>query len=561
MYRTAVTLAALVILAGCTRSSPEPAATVPPATATVAYITPTATPVPPPTPTATPEPEPTPAIRTKTNGVPMAGTFKLLSLEENIVWADVIARARFRSVASVVEQVDIPSGDDYYAPALVFTFDVLEYLKGTGGTQVLAVAYAYDDEYMVQTEEAAREFLPSLLASRDTRWDSREAVVFMAKTSRMPSTVNEANRYFMGFTHFLGPHDGYTVASNHYRVWLPDANNNPTPPSGSRSVTEQRFLLSDPAAAGTSAATRGAGGAGGSSETITVSELRTKVGGITAEVAAGDGSDAYRRCVEHKYYYGRVASEGRLWHHGADVTMRSGTPGGYVLDSYDFGLGLNPDTYGRYWLSGSDQDLFRVQTHSPRPNTPDTFLYVVDMVAERPLPAGHYSFTAHQLYANRALCGLMTDAERETGGAFNVTVTAAGGTAAEALFDPVTLDGVTATSTARLFVAPGSPGTTAIGAIKWKAGTLSVELTPASSFAGHHLDFIAIDGTLAETAAVDDATCTGDTLSWAVADSPWEAGDKMMVRLYRVVSSTCTVTEGAMKPGACYQDPVFAGAP
>ena len=97
--------------------------------------------------------------------------------------------------------------------------------------------------------------------------------------------------------------------------------------------------------------------------------------------------------------------------------------------------------------------------------------------------------------------------------------------------------------------------------VKWKAGTLSVELTPATSFGGHHLDFIAQDGTLAETVAVDDATRTGDTFAWAVADAPWAAGDKIMVRLYREVSSTCTVAEGAMKPGACYQDPVFTGAP
>ena len=246
MYRTAVTLAALMMLVGCARSSPEPAATVPPATATVAYITPTATPVPPPTPTATPEPEPTPAIRTKTNGVPMGGSIGLLSLEENIVWADVIARVRFRSVASAVEPVD-----DYHAAALVFTFDVLEYLKGTGGTQVLAVVDSWSLDFKSPTEEDARELLPSLLADRDTRWDSREAVVLLVKTSAVPSTINNADRYFMGYTHFLDSDDGYTVASPNYRAWLPDAN--PSPPvggggGGRRSVTEQRFLLADPAA-------------------------------------------------------------------------------------------------------------------------------------------------------------------------------------------------------------------------------------------------------------------------------------------------------------------------
>ena len=162
--------------------------------------------------------------------------------------------------------------------------------------------------------------------------------------------------------------------------------------------------------------------------------------------------------------------------------------------------------------------------------------------------------------AERLPCDLSQDLEWDVTGTV-AHVSAPDGTAAEALFDPVALDGVSATSTARLFVGNGSPSGAAIGPIKWNSGTLTVELTPASSFAGHHLDFIAADGTLAHTAAVDDATRTGDTLTWAVADSPWEAGDKMMVRLYQVVSSTCAVADGAMKPGACYQAPVFTGAP
>ena len=120
---------------------------------------------------------------------------------------------------------------------------------------------------------------------------------------------------------------------------------------------------------------------------------------------------------------------------------------------------------------------------------------------------------------------------------------------------------MSATSTARLYVAPDAPATTAISSVLWTNGTLKVGLSPVAGFSGHHLDFIAADGTLAYTVAVDDATRTGDTLSWAVADSPWEAGDKMMVRLYRKVETTCSFASGDMKPGACYQDPVFTGAP
>ena len=142
------------------------------------------------------------------------------------------------------------------------------------------------------------------------------------------------------------------------------------------------------------------------------------------------------------------------------------------------------------------------------------------------------TLAALAISAKRTLCGLVSDAERSQGNNFTVTVTAPDGTAVEALFDPAAvMDSVTATSTARLFVADDSPDTTAIGTIGWKSSSLTVDLTPAGSFSGHHLDFIAADGSLAHSAEVDDATRAGDTLSWAVAESPWAAGDKMMVRI------------------------------
>ena len=66
------------------------------------------------------------------------------TMEERIVLADVIARVKLRSVAQVVERDDSydPYGNregTYCVGALEFTFDVLEYLKGSGGSKLKAV--------------------------------------------------------------------------------------------------------------------------------------------------------------------------------------------------------------------------------------------------------------------------------------------------------------------------------------------------------------------------------------------------------------------------------------
>ena len=67
----------------------------------------------------------------------------LISMEELTLRSEVIARVRFNSVEQVIERMryTYPQGThlDLYAGALVIIFDVLEYLKGSGGNQVEAV--------------------------------------------------------------------------------------------------------------------------------------------------------------------------------------------------------------------------------------------------------------------------------------------------------------------------------------------------------------------------------------------------------------------------------------
>ena len=79
----------------------------------------------------------------------------------------------------------------------------------------------------------------------------------------------------------------------------------------------QRFLLDAPVDAGT-------GGASGQSEgtpTITLDEMKAEIAGVEREVAAGDGSDAYRACIEK--------------HCGSDINAKKRPDGTYPYGRYD----------------------------------------------------------------------------------------------------------------------------------------------------------------------------------------------------------------------------------
>ena len=510
----------------------------------------------------------------------------LRTWHETISWSDVIARVRLESSTTVVEAYNPVDGSPTeYHVGFLLTFDVLEYIEGAGGDDLDALVVG-DIPY--RTEADARAALPDY-PPRDTKWDDREALVFLSKLTSYPSTTTIERRYFLGHWHIMTRGDGYTVASNFARLWLPDA----AAPSNSggasggaggasggnaaSATSTQKFLLEDPAAAGAAGgASGGAGGAAGaaSSKTLALAELRGAIATIKAEIAAGDGSDDYEDCVSIKYMKIREWDDARE-KTGTLTAAFSGQSGQPALTALvfesdnvvgvlhydDLGVGYMPDTYGRRWIEGPASDYLTVReigktpdylrADKPSGDPPDIFLFTNKIAMTRPLPAGEYVFHYNRMGPGRTICNLQDERERNAVTS-TATVTAPDGTKAEALFDPSALDGVSATSTARLYVAPDAPTSTAIGPIKWTNGTLKIGLSPVAGFSGHHLDFIAADGTLAHTAAVDAATRTGDTLSWPVQAAPWGAGDKMMVRLYREVSSTCTVAERAMKPGACY---------
>ena len=461
-----------------------------------------------------------------------------------ILGSDVIARVRFESVKQVVEPYNwyrVNPPFDVYVAALEFKFEVLEYLKGSGGEELQAVAYDADDAFETRAGASGVD----LLTLREQRWDNREAIVFLFKSRALTSTATNADRYAMGAAK-AQEEDGFTVASRWAKRWLPDAAAQTNEDDGARgtSGSEQRFLLEAPPAQA-SGATRSA-----QPSTITLSGLKTRIATLEAEIALGDGTPEYRECVTEKYawpltlqrFKDRLEARGRTFAKQFDEEIASGlaagTPvyfgGDYLILSNESKQTAPANSDKLVVTSGQDADLFA----KGWPLTAET---------ARPLPTGTYRFYwAEQSFID-ALCDAMPDLHR-THREVVVTVTPPPNTLHEAFFDPVTIGTGVGVDSSNGVLNPASftvDGTsTSITGLKWESGSVVLSLSPYSSLSGHKLDFIELDGSVG--LSLDASSVTEDsaarTLSWSVPDQPWHNDDLLMLRIAASTTPEPTAT-------------------
>ena len=194
------------------------------------------------------------------------------SIEEIMLRSDTIARADYLSSRSSVTSV----GDTWMA-LLEFRFEVHEYLKGSGPDEIGVVVGAYFD-----TEADAEWAKPLVAKAHDTRWDGREAVVFLNYPDVVPGASRDyeivpqlgAGQYWL--THVGGSLSGYldlySVASKWRKLWLPEALQT------TRDSTAQKFLLDAP---GDSNQARSATATSGS--TISLVDLKGQISSLEAE--------------------------------------------------------------------------------------------------------------------------------------------------------------------------------------------------------------------------------------------------------------------------------------
>ena len=470
------------------------------------------------------------------------------SLEERIFYSPVIARVRLDSITSTVEYGITYQGAGYLV-LLEFNFSVQEYLKGSGGSNIVAVWAAAP---FFDTRQEAENALPAIVASRDTQWDDRETIVFLQQDSQglLPST-EQTERYYLSWEAdpTYGPRDdNYSIASRYNKLWLPAtaAIGAPSQSSGD----QQSFLLDVPPDTGTAS-------------TITLDEMKSKISTVAAKLDAGDGSEEYRECVELTYQYEREdrhywatypnrsgSSIGNVPPH--EHEFDSGLAMGSILYEDDLGFGPTADNLNQLWLDGGDVDMFSVEFGEtvPYDSTGDGVNDIVNftrrVVSARPLPEGEYRFHYNSRGTMFALCDGYTIRYEWT-----VAVNTPEGTLHEAFFDPVTVGTAVAADSTNPSTGSGQAGvlepatfTDANGAsatierIAWEpgpggSGTVKLKLSPHTGMAGHAVNFIALDGSVPLSLQVADATvdATTETLSWTVTSQPWQSGDKLMLRV------------------------------
>ena len=451
-------------------------------------------------------------------------------VEESIAKADVIARVELLSVTAVAEQM---TGDTDYVAALDYRFRVLEYLRGSGGSELVAVANDSGETFSGSRSAVTRA--QALKDRRDTQWDSMEAILFLEDAHPALPSTSRTDRYRLGAVSFHQPWaDYYTIASPWGKEWLPAASSGAGRTSGGSDT--QRFLLDAPAASD------GAGGAVGQSRavgqsgiapTITLSDLRAKVAANAAAIAAGGGSEAYKDCLYLKLKWAREVQTrvdrggGSYYYKRHDAAVGSGLAEGTMAftDPYGSGLPATPPPHaGDFQPTGRDAHLFRWKW----PGITDTV---------RPLPAGEYKFYYSSRPKEYIICDGVPDLEKKRQEVF-VTVTAPAGTLHEAFFDPVDLTGGgTGASSSSGVIDPDeftvSGDEYEIESLVWRNNSVVLTLDDHVSLSGYSLDFLELDGSIDTSLDIADATVnqSAATWTWSVASQPWADGDLLMLRI------------------------------
>ena len=490
-----------------------------------------------------------------------------VELDERILRADVIARATFISISTTtpfVSDADLETTTTQYVSTLELRFDVHEYLKGSGGDTLLVELPLSFDDYYPSAEEAVAA-ATAWFPTRYTRWDNREAIIFVQNPigSQAQSSAAGSNKYVftvhdLGYVkaHDIGTAyaiddyytDTYSIRSAKNKVWLPDTS---APSSGASVSAESSYYLEEPPLPGA-----GSSGQGADVPVITLSELKSRVRAMDELLKQGEGVSGYRRCLEEKYAHqralktrgwgvipfefalgpssglpaGSVIYRDRLPIHEPQYSLDAAAPGPpYSLFGDDPGM-----QYSRFWFVGPDADLFRIGV---KDDDSDPSSYSVVATTARPLPLGWYEMNYIAQNWLFFPCDYIPNSYPKW---VVLVIWAPSGTLHEAFFDPVSDtsasavgagDGRGVLDPSSFIAADGATAT--ISSLAWESGAVKIRLSPHTALAGQRLDFIEMDGTASLSLHVPDAAldAANDTLSWAVDSQPWEDGDTLMLRI------------------------------
>ena len=471
-----------------------------------------------------------------------------VTLDEQILRAEIIARASIRSVSSYV----YTQGADDNVAMIRFSFDVLEYLKGNGDA-ILDV-----DLLLVwsnfPSEEAALNRANEWIVDNAERWPKgKEAVVFVKQDAHpkrsadngvtgqessqiykfVPLDVNERHpiwNYAFGMINYWK--DTFSIISERNRVLLPAASAS----SGAAGASETRFLLGDKPEGLESYGASGVSGASGFATDILLAGLKARIKAVEDLVKEGEGIAGYEECLRARY----ASLREPYYPYSLDFSVASGLPAGNAFASG----GTSRNRYVSYFFKGVDEHLFEFEIEDTDNDPSNGFKR--HGKNKRPLPQGKYEVEYHTLRAEMLPC--MTE---RISAYWTIIATAPDGVLHEAFFDPAPLGVGVGANSASGGVGVLKPAefthngaTVAIEQIEWSPNTNKVALklsNRSAKLAGHHIDFIELDASVSLRLDIDDAETTstgyGQTLSWEVCRQPWHPGDLLMLRIAKSASA------------------------
>ena len=166
----------------------------------------------------------------------------------------------------------------------------------------------------------------------------------------------------------------------------------------------------------------------------------------------------------------------------------------------------------------------------PDDQYPDEYNLSIKMA--RPLPSGDYGFTQNDQFPSWVPCNLTVE-----GPFFEIAIVPPNGTIHEGFFDPVDSDGAIGASGSVGVLKPTTFSVSgpdmAFASLTWKEGVVTLELEQFVALTGHAIDFIDMDGSVNLTLSFDETTAAEDSgiFTWTIAESPWQEGDQLLLRL------------------------------
>ncbi len=460
------------------------------------------------------EPSSTPTEKTDSRRVapsmgssPFQGHFgkATASLEERIFIAEVVVKARL-----------LTAGQD------VLNFRAVSYLKGTGPTEF--------------TVRAVTE-------GRNTQWDNQDAILFLEDYSQGPETftfidTTEWDYMWEGYspTEYTGDlPEGYTPGRDN-PVWLP--------------VDPPRSLVSNAAQSSDSSANiriTSELGRSGDRVKVTQQKLESQVQWIAGTTPAREGESAaqrsadpetHRKCVIAALEIIRDVRDAEIYLDedllpvdGGSITLKSGLPEDSIL------LDFSDEPAGGYIphvFHGSDAHLFK--SYLMETGDKSRVYFEDKIVTARPLPAGNYVMNKSSRPHWLEPCRFRSD---EMYMVHNVRVVAPNNVLYESFFDPGLIpEGIGYSSDGGVLKAGSSSSKTIeIAKIVSRSGQVQITVNSVEALDRTVMDFIDLDGSVTLSLNSANATSSNAVLTWDVSSQPWQDGDKLMLRITRILPS------------------------